>query len=139
MSQIGPSLAAFLNIPCVCVVTKLDFDDTGRAAQVTRQIEGGSEVYDVELPILITCQKGLNEPRLPSLKGIMAAKKKEIEVFDAAFLKFDAEAMGAAANRIEEIDLSLPPKRVKGVILEGSPEESVAELARILRDDVKAV
>ncbi len=139
MSQVGPSLAAFLNIPCVCVITKLDIDEAGRAAQVTRQIEGGSEIIDAQLPLLVTCQKGLNEPRLPSLKGIMAAKKKEIEVMDAPFLKFDPIAMGVEANRIVEIDLSLPQQKEKGQILQGTPEEAVAQLVKILRDDVKAV
>ena len=139
MSQVGPSLAALLNIPCVCVVTKLDIDDGGKNAQVTRQIEGGSEIIDAQLPLLITCQKGLNQPRLPSLKGIMAAKKKEIEVMDSSSLNFDPEVMGAGANRIEEIALSLPPQKEKGVILQGTPEETVAELVKILRDDVKVV
>ena len=139
MSQVGSSLAALLNIPCVCVVTKLDIDDGGRGAQVTRQVEGGEEIIDAQLPLLITCQKGLNQPRLPSLKGIMAAKKKEIEVMDASALNFDPAVMGAEANRIEEIALSLPARREKGVILTGTPEETVAKLVKILRDDVKAV
>ena len=139
MSQVGPSLAALLNIPLVCVVTKLDIDEEGGSAEVTRQIEGGSEIIDAQLPLLITCQKGLNEPRLPSLKGIMAAKKKEIEVMDSSSVDFDLATMGAGGNRIEEIDLSLPPKKEKGMILEGPPEEAVAKLVKILRDDVKAV
>ena len=132
-------LAAFLNIPCVCVVTKLDIDEGGTNAEITRQIAGGSEIIDAPLPLLITCQKGLNQPKLPSLKGIIAAKKKEIEVMDAASVNFDPIAMGAEANRIQEVEFSLPPVKDKGVILEGSSEEAVAQLVKILRDDVKVI
>ena len=139
MGQVGPSMAVFLNIPFVCVVTKLELDDNQERALVTRQIEGGSEIIEAKLPLLLTCQKGLNEPRLPSLKGIMAAKKKEIETLDAAAIGFDQASMGAAVNRIKEIDLSLPPKREKGVMLEGSPQESVSALVKILREDIKVV
>jgi len=139
MGQVGPSLAVFLNIPFVCVVTKLELDDNLENAVVTRQIEGGSEIIEAKLPLLLTCQKGLNEPRLPSLKGIMAAKKKEIETLDAAAIGFDQASMGAQVNRIKEIDLSLPPKREKGVMLEGSPQEAVSALVKILREDIKVV
>ena len=139
MSQVGPSLAAFLNVPCVAVVTKLDIDEEGTHAEITRQIAGGSEIIDAQLPLLITCQKGLNQPKLPSLKGIIAAKKKEIEVMDAASVNFDPIAMGAEANRIQEVEISLPPKKDKGVILEGTSEEAVQQLVKILRDDLKIV
>ena len=84
MAQIGPAIAVFLEIPYVTVVTRLQLADDRRKAEVTRQIEGGSEIIEAPLPLLLTCQKGLNEPRLPSLKGIMAAKKKEITTLDAA-------------------------------------------------------
>lgn len=139
MSQVGPSLAVILNIPFVSVVTKLDLDENCESALVTRQIEGGSEIIEAKLPLLITCQKGLNEPRLPSLKGIMAAKKKEIETMSAEAIGFNSESMGFEVNRIREVDLSLPPEREKGIMLEGSAQESVARLVKILREDVKAV
>ena len=88
MAQIGPALAVYLKIPCITVVTQLEFSDDWSMAVATRQIERGSEIIESPLPALFTCQKGLNEPRLPSLKGIMASKKKEIEIINANKLNF---------------------------------------------------
>ena len=138
-AQVGPAIAVLLDIPFVTVVTNLKIEEDRKTATVTRQIEGGSEIIDASLPLLITCQKGLNEPRLPSLKGIMAAKKKEISVLDAAAIGFDANTMGAANNRVRETVLSLPPVRKKGIILEGTPEESCSRLVQALRDDAKVI
>ena len=139
MAQVGPAIAVLLGIPFITVVTDLKISDDRQQAEVTRQIEGGSEIIEAPLPLLITCQKGLNEPRLPSLKGIMAAKKKEITVLDAAAIGFDAKAMGAAANRIRETTLALPPARKKGIILEGAPEAACSQLVQALRDDAKVI
>ena len=139
MAQVGPAIAVLLEIPFVTVVTKLSFAEDRQKAEVTRQIEGGSEILEAPLPLLITCQKGLNEPRLPSLKGIMAAKKKEITLLDAAAIGFDGQAMGAAANRVRETSLTLPPARKKGIILEGSPEEACTQLVQALRDEAKVI
>ncbi len=139
MAQVGPAIAVLLGIPFVTVVTDLKFSDDRQKAEVTRQIEGGSEILEAPLPLLITCQKGLNEPRLPSLKGIMAAKKKEIAILDAAAIGFDSKAMGAAANRVRETALVLPSARKKGIILEGTPETACSQLVQALRDDVKVI
>ena len=138
-AQVGPAIAVLLGIPFVTVVTDLKISEDRQAATVTRQIEGGSEIIDASLPLLITCQKGLNEPRLPSLKGIMAAKKKEIAVLNATAIDFDSNTMGAAANRVRETALSLPPVRKKGIILEGTPEESCSRLVQALRDEAKVI
>ncbi len=139
MAQVGPSLAALLDIPCVTVITELNFTDDFTKATVTRQIEGGSEIIETSLPALFTCQKGLNEPRLPSLKGIMAAKKKKVTTLSATEIGFDPAAMGEAVNKTEQIELSLPPSRKKGVILEGSVAEISSELASTLRNEVKVI
>ncbi len=139
MAQIGPAIAVLLEIPYVAVVTRLQLADDRQRAEVTRQIEGGSEIIEAPLPLLLTCQKGLNEPRLPSLKGIMAAKKKEITTLDAAAIGFDAEVVGATANRVRETSLSLPPVRNKGIILEGTPQEACSQLVRTLRDEAKVI
>jgi electron transfer flavoprotein beta subunit len=138
-AQVGPAMAVLLGLPFVTVVTDLKLSDDRQQAEVTRQIEGGSEILEAPLPLLLTCQKGLNEPRLPSLKGIMAAKKKEIVTLDAAAIGFDAEVMGAAVNRVRETSLELPPARNKGVILEGTPEEACAQLVKALRNEAKVV
>jgi electron transfer flavoprotein beta subunit len=139
MAQVGPAIAVLLGIPFVTVVTALDISEDRQKAEVTRQIEGGSEIIEAPLPLLITCQKGLNEPRLPSLKGIMAAKKKGITVLDAAAIGFDAHVMGAAANRVRQTALALPPVRKKGILLEGTPEEACSQLVQALRDEAKVI
>ena len=139
MAQVGPAIAVLLGIPFVTVVTKLSFSEDRQSAEVTRQIEGGSEIIEAPLPLLLTCQKGLNEPRLPSLKGIMAAKKKEITIVDAAAIGFDVDGMGAATNRVRETVLELPPVRKKGIILEGDPETACSQLVQALRDEAKVI
>ena len=138
-AQVGPAIAVLLDISFVTVVTNLKISEDHKTAEVTRQIEGGSEIIESSLPLLITCQKGLNEPRLPSLKGIMAAKKKEITVLDAASIGFDVDVMGAAANRVRETALVLPPVRKKGIILEGTAEEACSQLVQALRDEAKVI
>jgi electron transfer flavoprotein beta subunit len=137
MAGVGPAIATLLNIPIVSVVTKLVLSE-GKA-EVTRQIEGGSEVIEASLPLVLTCQKGLNVPRLPSLKGIMAAKKKEVLVLDAKAVGFDPQNPGTVFNRFEQAELSLPPARKKGRILTGTPEETASQLARILREEEKVI
>ena len=139
MAQVGPALAVRLGMPCVTVVTQLDFSADWNQAVITRQIEGGSEILESPLPVLLTCQKGLNQPRLPSLKGIMAAKKKEIQILDAAAVGFDAASIGGANNRVVQSVLELPPARGNGQVFDGPVEESVARLVKALREDEKVV
>lgn len=139
MAQVGPALAVLLDIPFVAVVTQLTLSDDRQQAEVIRQVEGGSEMLKSPLPLLLTCQKGLNEPRLPSLKGIMKAKKKEIAQLDAAGIGFDVEAMGAGSNRVRQTALTQPLARKQGIVLEGSPEEACAQLVRALRDEKKVI
>jgi electron transfer flavoprotein beta subunit len=136
-AQTGPILATLLDIPFVTVVTGIDFIDDFKSAQITRQVEGGSEVRKLNLPLLLTCQKGLNEPRLPSLKGIMAAKKKEVLTYSAIDLgnKFTA----IENNRVIEKNLCLPPERKKGIILEGTDEAMSRKLAHLLRVEEKII
>ena len=139
MAQTGPALATFLGIPFVTVVTGIEFSSDFRAAKITRQVEGGSEMREMSLPILLTCQKGLNEPRLPSLKGIMAAKKKEVLIQSAEDIGIDPGTLDAENNRVVEVNLSLPPERKKGIILEGTDKEISGELVRVLREDEKII
>ena len=139
MAQVGPALAVVLGIPCVTVVTHLNFSNDWQQAVITRQVEGGSEILESPLPVLLTCQKGLNQPRLPSLKGIMAAKKKEIKILDAAAIGFDPVSVGEKRSQVALSHLELPPSRGKGQVFEGPVEESVARLVKALRQDEKVV
>jgi electron transfer flavoprotein beta subunit len=138
MAQTGPALAVLLEIPFVTVVTKIKFSENYEMADITRQVEGGCETRkSMSLPLLVTCQKGLNNPRLPSLKGIMAAKKKEIQILGATDLELDAQFLDPKNNLLHPVNLSLPPERKKGIILEG--EDIAKQLATIIREEEKII
>ncbi len=136
-AQTGPAMATLLGIPFITVVTGIEFSDDFKSAKITRQVEGGSEVRELPLPLLLTCQKGLNEPRLPSLKGIMAAKKKEVLTLSASDLDFESIEIGD--KRVIEKNLCLPPERKKGIILQGTEDEISQELTRLLREEEKII
>ena len=139
MAQTGPTLATFLGIPFVTVVTGIEFSDDFKNAKITRQVEGGSEIRELALPFLVTCQKGLNEPRLPSLKGIMAAKKKEVLTLSGEDLGIEEGTLNFEGNKLIQENLCLPPERKKGIILEGSEEEICGHLVRLLREEEKII
>ena len=140
MAQVGPALAVFLKIKFLTIVTKIKFSENFQKADITRQVEGGSEVRkNVGLPFLVSCQKGLNDPRLPSLKGIMAAKKKEILKVSASDLQLDAKFLDPINNKLQKIKLSPPAERKKGTILEGTDEEITKKLAGIIRKEEKII
>jgi electron transfer flavoprotein beta subunit len=123
-SQVGPMIAEYLGWPNISVITKLEvFADKVVA---NRQIEGGTEIVESPLPVVVTAQKGLNEPRYASLKGIMMAKNKPVEKVDP----------GALNDRIEIIKLSYPPQRKGGQIL-GEGVEAIPALIKMLKEEAK--
>jgi len=124
--QVGVMVAELLGLPCVSSVAKLAIE--GGTATAEREVEGGTEVVDFALPAVLTCDKGLNTPRYPALKGIMAAKKKPIEVKPAQ--------LGAA--RIAVRALALPPERKEGRIV-GEGPGAVPELVRLLQTEAKVL
>ncbi|TXC90152.1 electron transfer flavoprotein subunit beta/FixA family protein [Metabacillus litoralis] len=132
--QVGPRLAELLNISYVTTITKLEID--GDKATVTRDVEGDSEVIETTLPLLVTAQQGLNEPRYPSLPGIMKAKKKpldELELDDLDLEEDDVEP------KTKTIEIYLPPKKEAGKVLAGELEDQVKELVTLLRNEAKVV
>ncbi|MDR1067877.1 MAG: electron transfer flavoprotein subunit beta, partial [Clostridiales Family XIII bacterium] len=133
-SQVAIRLAEALGIPAVSSILKLDIAD-GKATAV-KEIDGGTETIEVPLPSVLTAQKGLNEPRLPSMKGIMAAKKKEINTLSLADLGTSVSEL-AAKSKITSY--SLPTPRTAGKIVPGEPAEAAAELARLLREEAKVI
>ncbi len=135
--QVGTLVAQLLDIPCVTVVTGLELE--GQAAICKREIEGGTEVVKANLPALLTCQKGLNEPRYPSLKGIMAAKKKEVLKWGLADLDLEASTVGVTGAGFQLRKLELPPPRPEGKVLGGEIPDQVKELVRLLREEAKAL
>jgi electron transfer flavoprotein beta subunit len=131
---VGSIVGALLNIPVATVVVNLEIE--GSKAKSKREIEGGLEVLEMDLPCIVTCQKGLNEPRYPSLKGIMAAKKKEIKSVNANMLGIDEKFL---SRRVKFITFLEPPPRPKGRIIEGEPKDAVKELVKLLSDEVKVL
>jgi len=127
--QVGPRVAELLDIPHVSVVVALSVE--GGRLRAEREIEGAHEVVESPLPAAISAQKGLNEPRYASLKGILAAKKKEIKTLSAADLGLDPSKVGTAgAGEIWE-SLELPPGRGAGKVLRDlEPAAAARELVR---------
>jgi electron transfer flavoprotein beta subunit len=127
-------VAELLDLPQASVVTKLQIE--GRTGTAHREIEGALEKVVFTLPAVVTAQKGLNEPRYETLKGIMAAKKKTIPVWTAADLGL-APADLEPAVRVLGIDA--PPAKQAGRMIGGTPEEAARELVRLLRGEAKVL
>ncbi|MDV6378139.1 electron transfer flavoprotein subunit beta/FixA family protein [Sporosarcina sp. GW1-11] len=132
--QVGPRVAEFLGINYVTTITQLTVDGTN--VTVVRDVEGDSETIETSLPLLVTAQQGLNEPRYPSLPGIMKAKKKpleEVELDDLDLEEDDVEA------KTETKEVFLPPAKSAGRLLEGEPAEQAAELVKLLHSEAKVI
>jgi electron transfer flavoprotein beta subunit len=125
-AQVGPMVAELLQLPCVTALAT--FQMQGEQIVAERDIEGGREVIAVTPPAVLTTDKGLNEPRYASLKGIMAAKKKPLE----------ERPFPSGAAHLEVLSLELPAPRSAGRIV-GHGVEGVAELVRVLREEAKVI
>lgn len=135
-AQVGILLAEMLDLPHVSVVTKLDVASDKSKATAQREIEGGKQVVETSLPAVFTAQKGLNEPRYPSFRGIRQAKTKPYTTWTAADLSLDPAALVAKS---EVVSVALPPERGGGRIVEGEPTEAAKELVRLLREEAKVI
>ena len=125
-AAVGPMVATYLGWSCVTDVIEFDVVDGKGVAK--RETEGGVENYEFSLPAVITCQKGLAEPRYAGLKGIMAAKKKPLEEAPAA----------AVENHAQVVGLELPPPRPEGRII-GEGTAVVDELISLLKNEAKVI
>jgi electron transfer flavoprotein beta subunit len=123
-SSIGGMVAELLDLPFVSLASK--FDLSGTKATITREIEGGEEVCEVELPVIVSCAKGVAEQRIPNMRGIMAARTKPLKVVEPA-----------AVDVLTEVQsFGLPPAKA-GVKLVAA--DNVEELVRLLREEAKAI
>lgn len=130
--QVGSVLAEFLSIPQITIVTKVDVE--GASIKAVRPIEGAQLLIESSLPCVVTTQKGLNEPRYASLPGIMKAKKKPVDVKDAAGLGITVAPKAKIAKTLP------PPARPPGKIICGEePAEKARELAKLLREEAKVI
>ncbi len=129
-----PMVAELLDLPHVNLVTKLEWGDGNVTAH--REIEGATEVVEAPLPVVLGAQKGLNEPRYASLKGIMAAKKKTIAVKKPADVGYDGTSDAAVAWTKLELP---PPRQAVKLIPPDDPTKAAEELLRLLRDEAKVL
>ncbi|MBN1383182.1 MAG: electron transfer flavoprotein subunit beta/FixA family protein [Deltaproteobacteria bacterium] len=130
--QVGSILAELLDLPQLTIITKLDIE--GTTAKAVKPIEGAQLLIESSLPCVITAQKGLNEPRYASLPGVMKAKKKPLEVKDAAALGITADAKAQVAKT------TAPPSRPPGKIIDGADAaEKAAQVAKLLREEAKVI
>ncbi len=133
-AQVPSMVAAMLDLPQVNVVTKLEIE--ANAGSAVREIEGAREKVAFALPAVISAQKGLNEPRYETLKGIMAAKRKEIPVVTLEELGFQPDEL---AVQVELTKMESPPVRESGKIIDDEPGEAAKKLAEFLRQDAKVI
>jgi electron transfer flavoprotein beta subunit len=126
--QVGPMVAELLGLPCVTAIAHLDLTGDKKGGTAEREIEGGVEVVEFPLPAVLTADKGLNEPRYPALKGIMAAKKKPLDV----------KPVSLGAGDLEVVAMVPPPERKGGKIV-GEGPAAVPELIRLLREEAKVL
>lgn len=130
--QVTQQVAEFLGWPQVTILEKVEIN--GNNATATRRVSGGAkEVYDVALPAIFGCEKGLNTPRYASLPGIMKAKSKPVQQLKASALKGDASAKVVYGN------FRLPPEKAPGKIIPGEAEVAAKELVRLLREEAKVI
>ena len=134
MGAVAAQLAEILGWPCASWIMEEAVDGDAKVIRVGRQVEGGLEVFDLPLPAVVSAQKGLNEPRYPTLKGIMGAKRKEIKDLKAGDLGLTPDPPQLTLLGLE----ALPP-RPPGRIIQGDVPTAVKELVRSLREDAKAI
>jgi len=130
-AQVGPGVARLLGIPQVTYVRKLSIEDGG-VATAERMMEDGYDVIRAPLPALFTVVKEINEPRLPSLKGKMKAKKAEIAVWGFDDLELDGDEIGLDGSPTRVVRIFAPEPRECGEVFEGETDETVEALARAL-------
>ncbi len=136
-AQVGPGISAHLDIPQVTYVKKIeDLNADNKYMRAERMTEEGYEIIESPLPCLITVVKEINEPRLPSLKGKMRAKKAEIKKWSAKDLNLDPGLIGLNGSPTKVVKIFTPPPREKGQVLEGDPKEISEKLVEFLKNDI---
>ncbi len=130
-AQTGQIIAELLQIPCISAIKKLDVSPSNKEATCHREIEGGLEVVKCSLPAVFTAQKGLNVPRYASLSGIMKAKKTKIETLEPNTLDLNPSDF---KPKTKITNLSYPPKRPEGKIIQGALPDTAKELLRSLQE-----
>src|SRR5262252_2600442 len=136
----GTMLAEFLGWAHATVVVGVEADPDKKSVKVKRELEGGiNETVELPVPAVLTIQFGINQPRYASLKGIMAAKKKEFKAWSAADLGLGDDAIGKSGAKYEVREILIPERKSKVEIISGTPDEAVAILVEKLRKEAKVL
>lgn len=134
-AQVGPGIATHNNYPQATYVRRVDsihMDTDPKIMIVERLLEEGYEIVELRLPALITVVKEINEPRLPSLKGKMRARKAEIKIWTNADLGLAEDKIGLKGSPTQVVKIFTPPTKEGGKVFSGDPEEAVASLVKEL-------
>ncbi len=135
--QTAPMLAEVLGWPHVSAVCRFELD--GESITAAREVEGAVEVHETRLPAVISCEKGLNEPRYASLTGIMKAKKKPVTEKSAADLGLGADQVGVAGSGTRQTRVMTLPERGECKFIEGDAREAARKLVQVLRNEAKVI
>jgi electron transfer flavoprotein beta subunit len=132
-AQVGPGVATHLDLPQITYVRKVEEIDEDRIVG-ERLLETGYESIESPLPCVLTVVKEINEPRLPSLKGKMAARKAQITTWGAGDINAEEDKLGLMGSPTKVVKIFTPPPREGGEMLEGEPAEMAAKLAEKLKE-----
>jgi electron transfer flavoprotein beta subunit len=136
----GVMLAEFLSFAHATVVIGVEAHPDAKTLQVKRELEGGmNETVELAMPAVLTVQFGINQPRYASLKGIMAAKKKELKTWSASDLGLADNQVGRAGAMYDVKEVFVPERKSRVEILTGSAEEAAARLVEKLRKEAKVL
>lgn len=136
-AQVGPGISVHLDIPQVTYVKKIE-EITDKKARVERMTEEGYEVIEAPLPLLISVVKEINEPRIPSLRGMLKAKKAEIKSLGTKDIAVDSEQVGLKGSPTQVVKIFTPVPRKGGQILQGDTADVVNKLADLLKPEISA-
>ena len=134
-AQVGPGISTHLDIPQVTYVKKIEEIKDGRA-KVERMTEEGYDIVETPLPCLLTVVKEINNPRIPSLKGMMKAKSAQVVKWTAADIEADPKSIGLDGSPTRVVRIFTPPARKGGEIIKGEPAQIAQELVTLLKDIV---
>jgi len=134
-AQVGPGISAHLDIPQVTYVKKVE-EAKEKSMRVERMMEEGFEIIETPLPAVITVVKEINEPRIPSLKGMMRAKSAKITTWGQKELELDPQNIGLCGSPTQVVKIFTPPQRTGGQMLTGEPAEVAEQLVGLIKDEV---
>ena len=136
---VGPAVAELLEIPHVNAIIGLEVDDLPKGVKVIRETEGGKEILSCPLPALLTCQKGLYNPRIPKVMNVMKAIKSPIKKLDLAALGLSAADAGGQAAKMKVQKYLPPPKRPPVKMIKEDFPENVKTLVKLLKEEAKVI